>query len=30
LDAAGIVRFYHPGAVTEDELVSQIRRIAGK
>ena len=26
-DAAGKVRFYHPGALTEAELMSQIRRM---
>jgi thiol-disulfide isomerase/thioredoxin len=29
LDAAGIVRFYHPGALSESELSSQIQKILG-
>jgi len=30
LDAKGIVRFYHPGAVTEQELSVRIRNVFGK
>ncbi len=30
LDARGIVRFYHPGAITEQELSSQIRKLLEK
>jgi len=30
IDAAGIVRFYHPGALTEPELSAQIRKLVRK
>jgi len=29
LDRAGIVRLYHPGAMTYDELVTQVKRVLG-
>ncbi len=30
IDATGIVRFYHPGAVTEQELSAQVRKVLAK
>ncbi len=30
IDRAGIVRFYHPGAVSEQELATQIQKVLGK
>jgi thiol-disulfide isomerase/thioredoxin len=30
IDAGGVVRFYHPGAVSEPELSARIRKILGK
>jgi thiol-disulfide isomerase/thioredoxin len=30
LDAAGIVRYYHPGAATEAELDAEVRKVVGK
>jgi thiol-disulfide isomerase/thioredoxin len=30
IDGAGVVRYYHPGAATEAELVAQIRALLGK
>jgi hypothetical protein len=29
IDRAGIVRLYHPGSMTYDELASAVRRVAG-
>jgi len=30
IDTTGIVRYYHPGAATEEELTARIRRVMGK
>ena len=30
VDSAGVVRFYHPGAVKEEELSAQVQKIMGK
>jgi hypothetical protein len=30
IDAAGVVRFYHPGSVTEADLVSRVQALLRK
>jgi hypothetical protein len=30
VDAAGIVRYYHPGAASEAELAPRIQKLLGK
>jgi thiol-disulfide isomerase/thioredoxin len=30
IDAAGVVRFYHPGAVSEQELVARVQKVLAK